>query len=355
VIFSPLSRRLPVICAVFGCVILGAACGNGDPEPRIAPAEASPTKSAAATAEVELDDRLLADLPIGDQPDWIAAGLGSVWVGRDEAAAVDRIDPASNEVVATIDVGTHPCNGLVVGFGSVWVPSCEEQALYRIDPVRGKVAAVIDLPVFRSTAGSLTHELATGAGAVWMVTQGKKGAFDALARINPRTNEVVSTISIGHEGTGVAVGEDAVWVAAPDDDLVVRVDARTERVVAKVDGIPAPNFLVFEGGGVWALSGLRSDRTSGDGGVARIDPATNEVVARVEIDERGGQAGDLVAGMGAVWARTQFTLLAKIDPTTNEIAERVVDQKGLGGISTGFGSVWIADFAFNRVWRLAPQ
>ena len=35
-------------------------------------------------------------------PDWQAIGFGSVWVANSELHAVQRIDPASNKIIATI-------------------------------------------------------------------------------------------------------------------------------------------------------------------------------------------------------------------------------------------------------------
>lgn len=60
----------------------------------------------------------------------------------------------------------------------------------------------------------------------------------------------------------------------------------------------------------------------------------------------------ITTGDGFVCARSQSTLLAKIDPRTNAVVERYEDRKGIGDVEIGFGSVWLSDFAFNRVWRL---
>ncbi|MGH2691363.1 MAG: hypothetical protein ACRDHM_02560, partial [Actinomycetota bacterium] len=213
--------------------------------------------------------------------------------------------------------------------------------VYRIDPESEEVSAVIEVPVFVSTTGALGHEMSAGAGSVWMVTKGEKGAFDALARIDPAKDQVEATIPLGHPGAGVAATDEAVWVTSPDDGVLVRVDPVSEEVVAEVEGLEAPNLVAAGDEGVWVLSGFNSERTGGDGSVTRIDPETNEISAAVRIDEDAGQAGDVALGEGFVWARTQYTLLVKIDPATNAIVERYTDQKGIG-----------TDFAFNNVWRV---
>ena len=329
-------------------LLLGACGGSEDEQP----GQAQPEPAATGVRELELQDELQAEFDIADQPDWMATGFGSVWVTRDEAGAVDRIDAETNEVVATIEVGGHPCNGIVAAYDSVWVPSCDEQALYRIDAEAENVSAVIEVPIFLSTAGTVGHELSAGAGALWMVTQGKSGEFDALAKIDPSNEEVAATIPLDHPGAGVAATEDAIWVTAPDDGVLIRVDPATEEVVAQVEGLEAPNFVAAGAEGVWVLSGLTSDRLPGDGSVTEIDPVTNEIAATVRIDDAPGQAGDIATGGGFVWARTQYTLLAKIDPSGDAVVERYTDQKGLGGVVVDYGSVWLSDFAFNNVWRV---
>jgi virginiamycin B lyase len=337
-------RRAAGLLAV-ALALTSCADGNRTEAPGTEP---SPSVSAAST----LEDRLEAELEIRDQPDWILADLGSVWVARDEAALIDRIDPETNEVVSSIPVAKHPCNGLVAAFGSIWMPSCEESTVSRIDPETEEVTAEIPVPKVYQSNG-MVNELAAGAGGIWMVTDGGGGVFDLLIRIDPRTERIEDRIELGHLGGGVAVSDNAVWVAAPDDGVVLRVVPDSGEVT-ELGGFEAPNLLAAGEGSVWVLSGQNSDRAGGDGTVTRIDPVTAEVAERIQVDDRPGQAADIVVGDGTVWARTQYTLLAGIDPATSSVVDRITDQKGLGGVTVGFGSVWLSDFAFNRVWRVKP-
>lgn len=340
-----LDLKRPVVLVLMAAA---TACGGGE---GATPSQSEPT--AQGPVELSLEEELEAELDIPDQPDWITSGYGSVWVAVDEAGTVDRIDPQTNEVAASIPVGENPCNGLVAEFDSIWVPSCDELAIYRIDPETEKVTATIDFTFQQSLQGNLGQELGSGAGSLWMVTEGKGGEFDVLGRIDPDTERVSATIPLGYGGTALAATDEAVWVVAPDDGVVLRVDPASEEVVAEIDGLEAPNFVAAGDEGVWVLSGVDSERTGGDGSVTRIDPATNEITASVQIDETPGQANDIALGDGFVWARTQYTLLAKIDPATDSIVERYTDQKGTGGIVVDFGSVWLSDLAFNNVWRVS--
>src|SRR6266542_4446544 len=57
---------------------------------------------------------------VGDGPVDVAVGAGGVWVANSRDGTVSRIDPQTNEVVATIRLGNSP-QAIAVGGGGVWV------------------------------------------------------------------------------------------------------------------------------------------------------------------------------------------------------------------------------------------
>ncbi len=50
----------------------------------------------------------------------IASGDGSLWITNFDAGTLDRVDPTTLTVIATIDIGNHP-SGVTFGAGRVWV------------------------------------------------------------------------------------------------------------------------------------------------------------------------------------------------------------------------------------------
>ena len=169
---------------------------------------------------------------------------------------VSRVDPATNTVTQTIQVGRNPIR-LVAGFGSIWVANNTEQTISRIDARTGQPLATIPTPT------QPANQLAVGAGSVWAL------AGYLPLRIDPATNQAVfvdADWELVDGGLTVAGGR--VWLsgrAYPGVQPIVRVDPATNR---KADTIPtkADGALAVGGGSVWH-AGITTQT------IYRLDPA----------------------------------------------------------------------------------
>ncbi len=88
-------------------------------------------------------------MPVGGEPIGIVEAFGSVWVVNSEfdsggTPSVSRIDPASASVEATVPVGAVPLE-VAAAFGAVWVSNSEDDTVSRIDPATNEVVATIDV------------------------------------------------------------------------------------------------------------------------------------------------------------------------------------------------------------------
>ena len=152
-------------------------------------------------------------------PQWLAAGAGAVWVGVPNLSAVVRIDPERNVVVATIPVADGGvCGQLIADDEAVWVGSgfCGDGNLTRIDPSTNEVVATIKSPQWTTVFGG-----AIGFGSVWIATDA--GPFE----IDPATNEVVSRLALEGDtvfGGDLAVGAGSLWIHDAQDQPLLRID-----------------------------------------------------------------------------------------------------------------------------------
>ena len=76
---------------------------------------------------------------------------------------LQRIDPATNEVTATIPVG-RGAGAVVVGAGSVWVADQVDRAISRVDPRTLRITDTIKID-------ATPVDLALGNGVIWVAAR----------------------------------------------------------------------------------------------------------------------------------------------------------------------------------------
>ena len=236
---------------------------------------------------------------------WLASGAGSVWVSISEGHAdpsptdrlkVVRVDTASNAVLATIDLGPaaeRPAP-LTYGEGSIWATNFAASTVSRIDPATNEVVATIT-----TTAEPELFDrgrpsgVATTPGAVWVMNHRES----RLVRIDPSSNAIVA--SIATTDGRVAAGAGSVWVASAGSNVVERIDPATNAVVARIPGCPSTHDLVVDGEAV--------SITSGSGAVCRIDATRNRSAGLTKLAPPQSFPFGIAAGSGAIWASDPAT------------------------------------------------
>jgi hypothetical protein len=144
--------------------------------------------------------------------------------------------------------------------------------------------------------------------------------------------------------TAMDVGFDSLWAAVchPTSASVLRIDPSSGEVQAR---IPLPDLQILEEGSiasgegsVWVVTAPPRHR------LVRIDPKSNKVVvARTVV---------LAVGGGFVWARVTDALVAKIDPASNTVVARYGPSGGSGSVAADDTAVWISAHDLDLVYRL---
>jgi YVTN family beta-propeller protein len=261
-------------------------------------------------SRIDADTReVVATIGLGIEPTDLAVGQGAVWVAGGYDGALLRIDTADNVVRASLaireQIGPLPSgfdsgpSAVTVSDGAVWLAHGEEVS--RIDPKTNDVVATVP------AGGNWSGNIAGGEGAVWVVETGvlkvrrpDGGAVNGISRIDPGSNSVVATISVPGVGIGsgstprpdvVAAGAGAVWTATWADDVVWRIDPASNRTVRTIPAGASPGNVAVGEGAVWVEN--RNSET-----VARIDPFSNALADTIDV---GRVLGGIAAGEGAVW------------------------------------------------------
>ena len=297
----------------------------------------------------------LGSVPVAAGTETVVAHGGSLWIAG--AHSLERLDPKSGAVEAQIRLPTQGvAAGLTFGAGSGWVVSGgantgNAATLARIDPATGQILATIN--VARSSPGHLRvvgSGIAFAAGRVW-VSRDSAGSHGAVVAVDPTTNRVDGrpvTVGTGPRSLLAAFG--SLWVddsgmtvgikpAPAPPAAVARIDPRTRQTTTEpVSGAPSAGF-----GSLW----VRHDDT-----ITRYDPATRRPIAGVHVPH----AIAVAFGDGRVWVVSGPTqapdpngppaVLTQIDPQSNRILGTPIRLAAPlpVGVAVSGRDLWIADY-----------
>ena len=213
---------------------------------------------------------------------------------------------------------------------NAWVSNEPKNSVSRLDP---KSNAVTTVAVGKEPCSGLAADF----DSLWVPNCGDK----AISRVDLKTSEITATIrtGIGQSEGSIVAGAESVWIVTDDKGTLARIDPATNTVVAEVY-VPSGSYgIAFGEGAVWVTS------TAHDS-VTRVDPQTNLIVETIPV---GKAPRFIAAGLGAVWTLNQGDgSVSRIDPKTNKLVATIeVGVPGGGGeIATGEGSVWVTAFQF---------
>jgi streptogramin lyase len=304
-----------------------------------------------SAATLDTSAHIVAVIPVQATP---SAGLDAdsfaVWVPSDLDGSISRVDPLTNEVAASIDLGSGRsctlCWGAVATHaGSVWATSSSARlALLGIDPQSNRVTAHLPLPVFPSAV------VTTNDGAVWVAS-----VLDgAVVRFDPVSQQVLARINIPRPSR-LAAGDGVVWVISLPDDApdghAVAIDTRTDRIVADVEVGLQPIAIAFGEGSVWVIDQGRQR-------LQRIDPRANAIVASIPV---GFLPTGVAVSEGSIWvvslsaSGVDGPALSRIDPTTNtNLGSISVGHGAPVAVAVGAGSLWVATRNPDAIVRVDP-
>jgi DNA-binding beta-propeller fold protein YncE len=273
-----------------------------------------------------------------------SVGFGSLWIPSSSKGTVERIDMATNQLVASVavgkparaDFGIDPM-AIAITDDSVWVTQRADKSLGRIDPSTNQL--VESIPI-----GVQAYDIAFDGETLWVT------AFEesSVARVDTKSGQVVAMIAVSRP-SGIAVGGEAVWVVERSKGMLARIDPAMNKLVAEIrlgtETVAGmyPENVVFAFDSVWAADhhGMT---------VSRIDPKTNQKT----VISLPMEAGRVSAGGGYVWVSlwpesdpSKVAAVAKIDPATGEVIE-TMPFAGLSSVIYFGGELWIVDNGYER-------
>ena len=238
--------------------------------------------------------------------------------------------------LATFQVGGHP-DWMALTADSVWVTSSSTNSVIRLNAVTDQVGESVMIP--KPCSG-----LAVGFGSLWVPSCGDHN----LVRVDLKSQKVVARIPAGpadSEG-GITAGAGSVWIVISPKGVLARIDPTTDSIVARIR-IPSNSYAVaFADGSVWVTS-------TGKSLLSRVDAATNKLVSTNRV---GRSPRFLTTGAGSVWTLNQGDgTISRVDTRSGQLSATI--EAGLSGnggeIAYGEGSIWATLFGFP-ITRIDP-
>lgn len=167
----------------------------------------------------------------------------------------------------------------------------------------------------------------------------------------PSAGAVVATYEVGDAGYPVLDAHGSIWLANPETGTLSRMDPNTGEITGTVAVNPDPETTrydlnaVSDGTYVWA--------TGTDGTMVKIDPATNEVVERVDV---GTIAYRVAIHDGQLWV-TDLDAGNRVLRIDTESGEVVLDQQFAlwpAALAVTDAEVWMAPYQDDHMVRLDP-
>jgi len=207
----------------------------------------------------------------------------------------------------------------------VWISNAPKNTVARVDPRTNRLVSTITVGA-RPCSG-----LAAAFGSLWVPNCGDK----TVSRVDLHSGEMTATFpaTIGNSEGGIAAGAGSFWMMADANGTLARIDPTTNKTIATIAVAPGSFAVAFGGDAVW-VTGTTT------GVLTRVDPTTNAVHETIPV---GPQPRFLTVGEGSVWTLNQGDgSISRVDMRTNRVVATIpAGLSGAGGeIAAGDGSIW---------------
>jgi glutamine cyclotransferase len=161
------------------------------------------------------------------------------------------------------------------------------------------------------------------------------GSSGEVVKVDAPTRAVVARVPVGGELGGIAASQSAVWVSGFDSGEVVRIDPALGTVEGHVMVGGQPTAIAFDShGNVW-VGNL-------DGTVARVDPTSMQVTKAVRLPSG---ASSLLAVADLIWIGLQDGSLVPLDTTAGTLAGAAIPvSRDVDAIARTPVGLWVSTF-----------
>lgn len=321
-------KRFSYVAAVVVASMVFAGCAAAKPpEPASSDLQSEPTG---------LPTRVSAAIATGHGPYSLYVTTDALYVANHRGGTIQRIDPATNLVVSTIQVGGELEINELSGVGDVvWACTNVDSVLHRIDLSTGTTTATVPAQCELGLRNVID-------GRLW---QAPGLQSHEILVLDFETGKTLQKIPVDTDiwwGLPVRAGS---RVAIPNGNGIM---------LCQLDGTKCDNvnvaafFMVPIAGKLYRLPE--------SGALAEIDPTNLAVLKTIQVSPHYDTAIALTADdSGNLYYRSDFETIYRIDTTTGKV-EKLMDKLPWAEFSSdmlwAFGSLWVTNFSDDTVWRI---
>ena len=278
----------------------------------------------------------------GESPTLVSVAGEKAWL-LNRAQTISLVDVRERSLVRTFGIPATPA-GIAAASDGLWVGDSANPSVLKLDTETARVVEKISTPPLQVVSAWRTREgdpfldagqMILTERALWFLS-----GHATLTRIDARRGKVEARIR--HEGIPgagpayVAADAEAVWVYAPAGATLTRIDPETNEVVSSTE-LAASGPMAAGFGSVWVADSANNQVFQLAPGSVTGSTAPS-VVRSVAV---GGLPVGVAAGAGALWVAVADGTVAKVDPLSGEVTDRIMVGGNLGGIYADEDTVWV--------------
>ncbi|HEY3071097.1 MAG TPA: adenylate/guanylate cyclase domain-containing protein [Gaiellaceae bacterium] len=227
-------------------------------------------------------------------------------------------------------------------------------------------AAVGELPARRRIRGPVRFASAVGIAALAIaisivaVLVGRGGAGDSdvsgtvpsksVVLIDPTRNAVSDSIALDTSPSSLVGRGGDLWITNAADKILLRVDARTRKVVKAIGLGTTPQAVTTTAGAVWVL---------GDGypsaPLLQVTPATGDVTEAARPDCCDG-VGLLAGDDQRLWvSASDSATIQRFDPESGRLGPTICCDVGPDALAVGGDTLWAVERFDQQIVRMDPD
>jgi class 3 adenylate cyclase len=269
----------------------------------------------------------------GESPTLVSVAGERAWL-LNRAQTISLVDVTERSLVRTFGIPATPA-GIAAASDGLWVGDSANPSVLKLDTETARVVEKISAPPLEVASRLRTPEgdplldagqMILTKGALWFLS-----GDATLTRIDARRGKVEARIR--HEGIPgvgcayVAADAEAVWVYAATGATLTRIDPETNEVVSSTK-LAASGPMAAGFGSVWVADSANNQVFQLAPGSVTGSTAPS-VVRSVAV---GGPPVGLATGASALWVAVADGTVAKVDPLSGEVTDTIMVGGNLGGI-----------------------